>query len=111
MLPPVSSGRGPAKDPGRDVRWPLSDQQRDVSDAALPPHVVVDTAVGRLLLPASDQVMTRLISRDHLWEPAESAALMTLVGRGMNVLDIGAHVGYVALPGGPSETTSETSHG
>jgi FkbM family methyltransferase len=59
--------------------------------------VTAETAVGSLLLPAHDQVMTSLIGRDGAWEPAESAALTALIRPGANIVDIGAHVGYMTL--------------
>jgi FkbM family methyltransferase len=59
--------------------------------------VAADTVVGSLLLPANDQVMTNLIGREGTWELAESAALMALIRPGANIVDIGAHVGYMTL--------------
>jgi len=53
--------------------------------------------VGPMLLPKDDTVVTPLILAQQAWEPAESAALTALIRRGANVVDIGAHVGYMTM--------------
>jgi len=63
----------------------------------LPPSVRVDTDVGELLLPASDQLMRIGLARDGVWEPREGAVLRELVSPGMAALDVGAHCGYFTL--------------
>lgn len=65
------------------------------SENDLPAHVAADTAVGRLLLPADDQVVTPHIAALGSWEPAETAAMVALLRPGGRVIDVGAHVGYM----------------
>src|SRR6266508_2798532 len=65
--------------------------------SVLPPSVRVDTDVGELLLPASDQLMRIGLARDGVWEPREGAVLRELVSPGMAALDVGAHCGYFTL--------------
>ena len=67
------------------------------SSEPLPPHVEAQTLVGPMLLPRDDTVVTPLILAQRAWEPAESAALTALIRRGANVVDIGAHVGYMTM--------------
>jgi FkbM family methyltransferase len=73
------------------------DQAQEEPETTLPPHVRASTVVGDLLLPANDQVVTSWIHDHGTWELPESAALVALIQPGANVLDIGAHVGYMTL--------------
>jgi FkbM family methyltransferase len=66
---------------------------------SLPPYVDADTAVGRMLLPAGDEVVTKAIVAEGSWEAVESAALMALLRPGATFVDVGAHAGYMTLLG------------
>lgn len=68
-----------------------------MNEERLPPYEELETAVGSLLLPAGDGVVTRWIREHGTWEPAESAVLTALIPPGAHVIDIGAHVGYMTL--------------
>lgn len=61
----------------------------------LMPHVTADTVLGPMLLPAGDEIVTKQILDTRTWEPAETAALIALIGPGAHVIDVGAHVGYM----------------
>ncbi|MGH9178155.1 MAG: FkbM family methyltransferase [Acidimicrobiales bacterium] len=62
-----------------------------------PPPVRVDTDVGSLLLPAHDQLILPVLLAEGRWEPDEADVLRALLRPGMNVVDVGAHVGYMTL--------------
>ncbi len=63
----------------------------------LEPVVDVATHVGPLLLPAGDQVITRVLQNGGVWETQETAYLIMTLLPGQTFVDIGAHVGYFSV--------------
>ncbi|MDQ6909196.1 MAG: FkbM family methyltransferase [Actinomycetota bacterium] len=57
----------------------------------------METDVGSLLYPSSDEVITPFVRENGWWEKEESAALRSLLRPGMTFVDVGAHVGYLTL--------------
>ena len=55
---------------------------------------VHDHALGDFLFPADDQIISRSIRNDGIWEPREVQWLKENVPPGSNCLNIGANVGY-----------------
>ncbi len=59
--------------------------------------VDVNTAAGRLLLPSEDQVITPILRRYGVWEPAETRFLLSTLRPGDTFVEVGAHVGYFSV--------------
>jgi FkbM family methyltransferase len=72
------------------------------------PAEKISTDIGQLWLPADDSVMRPWIAHYGTWEPTEAGFLRARLRPGMNLLDIGANVGYFSILGaravGPSGT-------
>jgi FkbM family methyltransferase len=75
-------------------RFPLSDLS---SQPTLEPVVEVETAVGPLLLPRADQIITQILLQGRFWEAPETRYLRSILGRGQAFVDVGAHVGYFSV--------------
>lgn len=61
------------------------------------PVVQVDTAVGPLLLPESDRMITAVLVDCGTWEPDETSYLRRVLRPGDTFVDVGAHVGYFSV--------------
>jgi FkbM family methyltransferase len=57
----------------------------------------LQTDVGRLLLPETDQVLVPWIQSRGTWSPEDGNFMRQHVRPGMAALDVGAHCGYFAL--------------
>ena len=60
-------------------------------------HKVIRLPQLRLKVDLKDYAVGRKLFFEHIWEPYESALFLKQLHAGMNVLDIGAHIGYYAL--------------
>jgi FkbM family methyltransferase len=63
----------------------------------LEPVVEVKTVAGPLLLPRQDRMITSVLSRYGVWEPAETSYLQAVLRPGQTFVDVGAHVGYFSV--------------
>ncbi len=61
------------------------------------PVVELETAVGPLLLPRHDEVITAVLADGGLWEPDVGAWLASNLRPGHTFVDVGAHVGYFSV--------------
>ena len=59
--------------------------------------VDVETVAGPLLTPRGDLMITRILERDGVWEPAETKFLQQVLRTGYTFVDVGAHVGYFSV--------------
>lgn len=57
----------------------------------------VNTAFGPLAIPAHDSIILPTLRRTGVWAPQETLVLSGMIRPGDTVLDIGAHVGYMAV--------------
>lgn len=64
---------------------------------SLPDAVEIDTDIGSLLYPADCQMITPEVAREGRWDPWDAEALKKELRAGMNVLNLGAHIGYFAI--------------
>src|SRR5262249_54011035 len=64
---------------------------------SLPESTEIDTDVGSLLYPANCQMITPEVAREHRWDPWDAEALKKELRPAMNVLNLGAHIGYFAI--------------
>ncbi len=58
---------------------------------------VDDSDVGPILTDAADEVIGRSLRQSKNWEPGEGRYLRSTLLPGMNVIDIGANIGYFTL--------------
>jgi FkbM family methyltransferase len=63
----------------------------------LEPVVEVETVAGPLLLPRQDRMITSVLRRYGVWEPAETSYLQAVLRPGQTFVDVGAHVGYFSV--------------
>jgi FkbM family methyltransferase len=64
--------------------------------------VRLETELGALLYPADDQVVTPWVAHHGSWEKDECRIWESILQPGMTFIDVGAHVGYLALVGARS---------
>src|ERR1700761_4550772 len=64
---------------------------------SLPVSIEIETDVGALLYPADCQMITPEVAREGRWDPWDAEALKKELKPGMNVLNMGAHIGYFAI--------------
>lgn len=57
----------------------------------------VATDLGPLWVHADDTMVSRLLQRFGTWQPEEAAFIRSLIRPGMNVVDIGAMIGYFSV--------------
>jgi FkbM family methyltransferase len=57
----------------------------------------VETAVGALLLPRADQMITQVLRDAGIWEPPETRYFRAILRPGQTFVDVGAHVGYFSV--------------
>lgn len=65
--------------------------------ALLEREQVVRTADGCNMLSLSENLIERTIAKTGLWEPAETAAIRSVVRPGSVCVDVGANIGYFSL--------------
>jgi FkbM family methyltransferase len=75
-------------------RFALSDLS---SQPTREPVDEVETAVGPLLLPRADQVITQVLRHEGIWEAPETRYLHSILRPGQTFVDVGAHVGYFSV--------------
>jgi FkbM family methyltransferase len=64
---------------------------------SLPDSLEIETDIGSLLYPADCQMITPEVAREGRWDPWDAEALKKELRPGMNVLNMGAHIGYFAI--------------
>lgn len=93
--------RPPLRDPIYLDRLEETREGRDQSMRFLREHrerfKVIHLNKLRLKVDLQDYVIGRKLFFERVWEPYESALFLRILRPGMNVLDIGAHIGYYAL--------------
>src|SRR5579884_12611 len=88
---------------GVDVaRWRNEVEQHLLSHGGWAPRLPDDiveasTDAGSMLLPGYDRYITPPLQEQGRWEPEEAEFITSLLGPGMHVIDVGAHVGYHTL--------------
>jgi FkbM family methyltransferase len=79
------------------ARSSVSPTAMNIPDGLIGEFERVDSDVGPLWFPISDDVMRPIIAKTGTWEKEEGDLLRSLARHGVRFLDIGANVGYFTL--------------
>lgn len=70
----------------------------EYKDLQLLHHGCIYTKYGnKMYLDKNDQVISERLAKEKIWEEEETKFLSTVISDGMNVVDLGAHIGYYTL--------------
>ena len=71
---------------------------REYKNLQLFQHGCIYTKFGfKMYLNKDDSIVSKNIARNYVWEKDESDYMISTITNGMNVIDMGAHIGYFTV--------------